>query len=778
MPTGPPKRARESTRPTLIWLLLVAALVLTPVGAPARAAKPAHRVLILYSENRLFPGLEAIDATLDKSLREGLGERAELYDEFLDLESAHSLRYPDDLAEYLRRKYGAVRIDAIVAVHAPALMFLRDRRDEFLPGVPVVDVAVNDHDLRDLVLPPDFLSAAVGLEPDRTIDLALRLDPAAERVVVITGTSPGDESLGPLLHERLRAVSSRLPVEFWDGLPLEEMRSRLARLPRHAVVYLPGLHQDGAGQRLVPQEIEADLVAISAAPVYSASGDFGPDGPIGGYVAPLEDSARYAASLVTRLLRGEPASTVRSTQVPNAYVINSVQLRRFGFDETALPPGTLLRYRQPTAWEAYRWQAGGAVLLLLVQAGLITALILQLRVRHRAENDLRKTERHMRMAAAATGVGLWMHNLARGQSWANAEHRAMLGLKASEAPDPRQHMDLVHADDHAHVGAAIDHALLTGGDYDVEYRVALPNGQVRWIASRGSVELGPHREPISVRGATSDITDRMQADMEATLHRNELAHLSRVVMLGQLSGSIAHELNQPLTAILSNAQAALRFMDSESVDLETLREILRDIADDDIRAGETILRLRALFERGETRNDPIHSNALAIEVLRLLRSDLISRNIAVTTELRPDLPLIQGDRVQLQQVLFNLVFNACEAMASGSAAARVLLIRTAMAVDARHVVVSVVDGGPGIAPDQLEKIFEPFVTSKRFGVGLGLVISRNIVSAHGGRLWAFNNEGHGATFSFTIPFAEAITASRADTTSVVTPTGAREEQEQ
>jgi C4-dicarboxylate-specific signal transduction histidine kinase len=281
-----------------------------------------------------------------------------------------------------------------------------------------------------------------------------------------------------------------------------------------------------------------------------------------------------------------------------------------------------------------------------------------------------------------------------------------------------------------------------------------------------------------VRGATSDITDRMQADMEATLHRNELAHLSRVVMLGQLSGSIAHELNQPLTAILSNAQAALRFMDSESVDLETLREILRDIADDDIRAGETILRLRALFERGETRNDPIHSNALAIEVLRLLRSDLISRNIAVTTELRPDLPLIQGDRVQLQQVLFNLVFNACEAMASGSAATRVLLIRTAMAVDARHVVVSVVDGGPGIAPDQLEKIFEPFVTSKRFGVGLGLVISRNIVSAHGGRLWAFNNEGHGATFSFTIPFAEAITASRADTTSVVTPTGAREEQEQ
>ena len=216
-------------------------------------------------------------------------------------------------------------------------------------------------------------------------------------------------------------------------------------------------------------------------------------------------------------------------------------------------------------------------------------------------------------------------------------------------------------------------------------------------------------------------------------------------------------MNQPLTAILSNAQAALRFLKADAVDLQEIRDILTDIVADDQRAGNVIRRLRALFERGEANRETLDLNELIREILRLLHSDLVSRNISIATDFEPDLPLVNGDRVQLQQLLLNLAVNACEAMADVPVAERRLTLRTES--DNGQVVVSVADRGKGIAPDQLERIFEPFVTNKSFGIGLGLAIGRSIVTAHGGRLWATGNSDHGATFSFSMPAGDAANPS-------------------
>jgi len=244
---------------------------------------------------------------------------------------------------------------------------------------------------------------------------------------------------------------------------------------------------------------------------------------------------------------------------------------------------------------------------------------------------------------------------------------------------------------------------------------------------------------------------RELADLERTRQQQaELAHLSRVTMLGELSGSLAHELNQPLTAILSNAQAAQRFLAHDKVDLDELRDILKDIVDEDKRAGEVIRRLRLLLKKGEVQHQPLDVNEVVLEVLKLVRSDLVNQGVTAHTELAPGLPLLHGDRVQLQQVLLNLVMNACDAMSGVVRDERQFIIRTKPA-DGQGVEVAVSDRGRGIPADHIERVFQPFFTTKPHGMGLGLSVCRTILTAHGGKLWAENNPDRGATFHFTLP---------------------------
>lgn len=256
-------------------------------------------------------------------------------------------------------------------------------------------------------------------------------------------------------------------------------------------------------------------------------------------------------------------------------------------------------------------------------------------------------------------------------------------------------------------------------------------------------------EDLFVLASITDISDRLHSEQEAALQRDELAHLSRVAMLGEISGSLAHELNQPLTAILSNAQAALRFLDRDPADLREVRDSLVQIVDSDKSASEVIRRLRMMLRKDKVDYQPLAINEVVREVMRLLDSDLLSRNVAVALDLQPDLPQVRGDRVQLQQVLLNLIINACDAM-SDLGAGRRLRVGT-RAVPGPAVEVSISDIGRGIPPHDLERIFMPFVTSKAEGIGLGLAICGTIVRAHRGKLWATNNASRGATLRFELP---------------------------
>ena len=391
-------------------------------------------------------------------------------------------------------------------------------------------------------------------------------------------------------------------------------------------------------------------------------------------------------------------------------------------------------------------------LFLLMAATPLMLLAVAIDDERRSKEALRVSEERMSLAVESAQLALWDWDVANDRVWMTDEGRKFFGFEPGEPIDYANLAGRVHPDDRAVRAAAIQHALETGGSYEAEYRVILPDGSVRWIAARGrSPSPAANDAPPRILGVSMDITRQKQADAEAQLQREELAHLSRVATLSALSGSLAHELSQPLSSILSNAQAGQRFMSQDPPDLVELRAIFADIVSADRRAGEIIERLRTMLRRGEVALQPVSVNESLEELLRLTRSDLIARGVSVSNLATGDLPPAMTDRVQLQQVLLNLIVNACDAMESNPPEDRNLTLTTFIAQNEMRI--GVLDCGVGL-PDDVETLFQPFHTTKDGGLGMGLSICRTLVTSHGGRLWAERRAERGAAFYVALPLAK------------------------
>jgi PAS domain S-box-containing protein len=285
--------------------------------------------------------------------------------------------------------------------------------------------------------------------------------------------------------------------------------------------------------------------------------------------------------------------------------------------------------------------------------------------------------------------------------------------------------------------------VLTQGSAQMDYSLVI-NGEVRRYEAR-MVPCGHDRILSIVR----DVTDSKRAQHEAERSRQELAHISRVTLLGEITASLAHELNQPLTAILTNAQAARQNLAAKRLEEPEADEILQEIVAAATRAGEVIRRVRTWLTRDQPVMQDLDINQIVCDVERLLHSELIIRHVALTLDLDPGLPPVSADRVQLQQVIMNLALNGIEAMHDLTSGNRQVTITTSLA--GRNVLIAVRDAGTGIHPDHMDRLFDPFFSTKPAGLGVGLRICWSIVTAHGGRIWAQNNPDAGATFSFTLP---------------------------
>ena len=372
-----------------------------------------------------------------------------------------------------------------------------------------------------------------------------------------------------------------------------------------------------------------------------------------------------------------------------------------------------------------------------------------------SEAGLRESEARMSLAIDAADLGIWIRDMAHNEIWASPKWRELFGFGPSGPLEFNALLQRLHPDDREGLRQA--HAMAVagadGGKYQTEYRLMLPDGTTRWISSQGRVEFDAAGQPILIRGTARDVTAREQAEEEAQLLRQEIAHAGRVSMMGQLASGLAHEINQPLASILRNAEAAELFLQAPSPDLDEIRAILSDIRSDDERAGHVIDRMRGLLKRQTLDAGRLDVGTLVGEVAALVRVDAVTRQVRLDVEVPADLPHVHGDRVQIQQVLLNLILNGMDALHETRLEDRRVDV-TARLDGVRLVEIAVGDAGHGIPADKLGQIFEPFFTTKPNGMGIGLAVSRTIVEAHGGRLWAESRNGGGAAFRFTLPIAE------------------------
>jgi PAS domain S-box-containing protein len=749
---------------------------------PAFHAQVRKNVLMLSITGPSHPAPTLVSNQIVSALHTDPRFQVEFY-----WENLNSVYHPEELQQridLLVSQYRHVKLDLIVLVGG-ATQFLAEPKAMF-PNVPVVFCCAVLGTIEEVRV--DYRSTGVWfqLEPAKTVEAARDLIPGTRHVFVVAGQSDYDKGLTAIVKTDLIAYEKKLDVTYLTDLPMNELLEKLRHLPDHSIVLFLSFFKDVQGREFLNTPEALPMIADAAnAPVFGVSDTYLGHGIAGGFVVSIEEGGKIMGRDALEIFRGKPPRDIPIVHGPNLYLFDWRVLKRWNLDESRLPTGSTVLFRQPTLWEKYR-RTLLIGLLVLASLSLLTIYLLferkrlhaarkeQMRLtgllvdaqeqeRARAaselhelqviEEGLRESEERMRLAVEVADFGISIRDLRRNEIWATEKWRAIFAFEPEEQLDFDTIFQRIHPEDRDTVRSVLKQSIEGDGIYETTYRLVLPTGELRWIVSHGRTEFDGAGRPNLVRGLSLDITARKQAEDEKQLLQQEIAHAGRVSLMGQLASALAHEINQPLGAILRNAEAAELFLQNPSPDLDEIREIVADIRKDDQRAGDVIDRIRGLLKRHDLATRSLDVRELVSNTMTLVQFEASARQIRLEVVMADDLPPIRGDAVHLQQVLLNLITNGMDAL--DETKHENPQIRVTASLDGQQTVeISVSDNGEGIPNDRFAHIFDPFFTTKANGMGMGLSISYTIIEAHNGRLWAENNKEGGASFRFTLPIAD------------------------
>jgi len=370
----------------------------------------------------------------------------------------------------------------------------------------------------------------------------------------------------------------------------------------------------------------------------------------------------------------------------------------------------------------------------------------------RLSGELTRSEAYLEEAQRLSHTGSFGWKLSSGEIVWSQETFRIFGYDKALSVTLDMVIQRVHPEDRARVQRTLDHASRDGSHFDHEYRLLMPDGSIRHVHVVARA-IRDQADPLEFIGAVMDVTEARKLEEQMHQARAELAHVARVTTLGELTAAIAHEVNQPLTALAANGHASLRWLDREPPDLEEARIAIKDMIDESHRAGEILSRLRAMMKKAPPRMDLLNVNDAVVAVIALVGTEVQRNRVSLRTELSDDLPLILGDRIQLQQVILNLIMNAIEAMSGIEQTQRTILV-ISRKDGSRGVLVDVQDSGAGLGGVAPDRLFDAFYTTKPDGMGIGLAVSRTIIESHGGKLRASPNIPKGAVFQVWLPTQE------------------------
>ncbi len=754
-----------------VTILSIAVLVFSGSGSTSDGQQEklgTKRVLLLFSYHEGLPWEERIDESFRNTLASQSAFSIEINVEHTDRVRFADSEYRHKLIDLYRYKYSHPGMDLVIGIDDEAVEILLDYGEKLFPGIPIVLItAVGKTPHRDL-LKPHMISLLWEADIRANVELIGEILPQTRHIFIVAGTSQSDRETLNLAQTSLREDTKGFAIHYLTDLSAEDLIQKATQLPKQSAILYLVFSRDAEGKAFVPRKILSILSKQVNVPVFGIIDTYLGHGIVGGKLLSAEVEGKRCAEIALRILRGESPVDKIPKRTLNQLMFDWRQLKRWGIREKKLPPGSIVRFKEFSFWEQYKWYILGLTTFCFVEFLLIVGLWIQRRRRSQAEQEVRESEAKFAAIFQNTPVPMFLLDENRRVREVNRAAQEAVALSTSEIKGLGigNAFRCIHSLDNPNgcgfgtscedcsVRRIIYNTFQTGrSHHQVEVKLTSGDGPERYdnyiLVSTTLPDFAQGRQVLL---HIEDITERRYAELEAHRHRDELALMSRRATLGELTASIAHELKQPLTAILSNSQAALRFLSGDAPDLNEVHDILQDIVRDDKRAGEVLQRLHVPLRKSEPVFRPLDLNEIILEVIALLKHEMDLKGAPLAMALAEGLPPVRGDTIQLQQVALNLILNGAEAMIDLDPDSRKITVLTEKH-DEQTLKVSVRDSGKGLDEDIFDQIFDPFYTTKSQGMGMGLSISRSIIEAHGGRLWAANNPDRGATFHFTIPIS-------------------------